>query len=127
MYTWKHPEKGEVVVRCTGKRVEDDNGAVCLKGYHRIISDIERPKFLPDVHLKDVFEYHETENTVFFHTDRALIFGEETHESDFPGCWVEKEITSPLYMQISKDFFKGQGKKGSGDFRAAFEIQVGHV
>ena len=112
-YTWKHPEKGEVVVRCTGKRVEDDDGAVCLKGYHRIISDIERPKFLPDVHLKDVFEYHETENTVFFHTDRTLIFGEETHESDFPGCWVEKEIIHPHFIcKFQKTFSKVRVKNG---------------
>lgn len=40
-YPWIHPEFGEVVVRCSGKRVEDSDGFITLEGYHRIISNIE--------------------------------------------------------------------------------------
>lgn len=40
-YSWIHPEFGEVIVRCSGKRVEDSDGMVTLEGYHRIISNIE--------------------------------------------------------------------------------------
>lgn len=40
-YPWNHPELGEVIVRCSGKRVEDSDGMVTLKGYHRIVSNIE--------------------------------------------------------------------------------------
>lgn len=40
-YPWIHPELGEVIVRCSGIRAEDSDGMVTLKGYHRIVSDIE--------------------------------------------------------------------------------------
>ena len=104
-YTWKHPVFGEVVVRCTGLRTEDENGMICLKGYHRIISNIESPKFLPQVHLQDVFEYNECSGTIFFHTERMLLAGEEQHESGFPRCWVEREIVHPHFWdQFEKAF-----------------------
>lgn len=47
-YTWNHPDKGEVVVRCLGRQVENRNGLICLQGYHRTISDMKKPRFLPD-------------------------------------------------------------------------------
>lgn len=40
-YPWIHPQLGEVMVRCSGKRVEDSDGMITLKGYHRIVSNIE--------------------------------------------------------------------------------------
>lgn len=40
-YPWIHPILGEVTVRCSGKRTEDSDGMITLKGYHRIISTIE--------------------------------------------------------------------------------------
>lgn len=40
-YPWKHPKLGEIIVRCSGKRVEDSDGMITLEGYHRIISNIE--------------------------------------------------------------------------------------
>ncbi len=40
-YPWIHPQLGEVIVRCSGKRVEDSDGMITLKGYHRIVSNIE--------------------------------------------------------------------------------------
>lgn len=40
-YPWIHPELGEVIVRSSGKRVEDSDGMIVLEGYHRIFSNIE--------------------------------------------------------------------------------------
>lgn len=40
-YPWNHPTLGEVIVRCSGKRTEDADGMVTLKGCHRIVSTIE--------------------------------------------------------------------------------------
>lgn len=50
-YAWNHPENGEVMVRCTGIRVEDSDGMICLEGYHRIIDEVEKPEWLPDTFL----------------------------------------------------------------------------
>lgn len=43
-YPWNHPQLGEIVVRCSGKRVDDADGMITLEGYHRIISNIEETK-----------------------------------------------------------------------------------
>ena len=40
-YQWEHPTLGGVMVRCSGKRVEDIDGMIVLEGYHRIISNVE--------------------------------------------------------------------------------------
>lgn len=40
-YPWIHPEFGEVIVRCNGRRVADSDGMIVLEGYHRILSDVE--------------------------------------------------------------------------------------
>ena len=40
-YPWNHPEYGEVMVRCSGRRVEDSDGMITLEGYHRILDNIE--------------------------------------------------------------------------------------
>lgn len=40
-YPWNHPTQGEVIIRCTGRRVEDTDGMITLEGYHRILSNIE--------------------------------------------------------------------------------------
>lgn len=110
-YTWKHPDLGEVVVRCTGMRGDDENGKICLKGYHRIISNIDSPRFLPQVHLQDVFEYNELSQTIFFHTDRTLVAGEEQHESGFPHCWIEKEIVHPHFWEKFEKAFTNVRRK----------------
>lgn len=44
-YLWNHPELGEVEVRCTGIHAEDLDGMICLEGYHRMVSNIERTWF----------------------------------------------------------------------------------
>ena len=110
-YTWKHPAFGEVVVRCTGMRSEDENGMICLKGYHRIISNIDSPRFLPQVHVQDVFEYNELNRTIFFHTERVLVAGEDRHESDFPHCWLEEEVVHPHFQEQFKRAFTNVRRK----------------
>lgn len=44
-YVWVHPELGEIEVYCTGVRIEDMDGMICLEGYHRIVSNIEMTWF----------------------------------------------------------------------------------
>ncbi len=112
-YTWKHPLYGEVLVRCTGIRVEDEEeGWTRLEGYHRIISHIDQPKFLPDTREKDVFEYNELNSSVFFHTNRSLLTGEEKRESDFPQCWIRKGIVHPHFVKEFQDLFFRVRRKG---------------
>ena len=44
-YFWLHPKLGRVRVRCVSVRAKDSNGMITIKGYHRIISDIETTTF----------------------------------------------------------------------------------
>lgn len=39
-YSWHHPEKGDIIVRCSGRCVERDNDVVTFEGFHRVISDL---------------------------------------------------------------------------------------
>lgn len=43
-YPWMHPQLGEVIVRCSGKRLEDSDGKITLTGYHRLVSTIEETR-----------------------------------------------------------------------------------
>lgn len=98
-YTWNHPEKGEVVVRCTGIRVEDSDGMICLEGYHRIVSDVEKPRFLPDATASIMFEYNETKKSIYFHTERELLAGELLKEENFPECWIDSDMVHPYFAE----------------------------
>lgn len=104
-YTWMHPDLGEVVVRCTGIRNGDRDGKICLVGYHRILSGVQQTQFLPDVHKREVFEYNEFNRTIFFHTDRSLLAGDATHETDFPQCWVDQEMIHPHFVEDFRNAF----------------------
>lgn len=97
-YTWEHPKKGEVVVRCTGVRIPDQNGYICLKGYHRIISDIDKKSSLETDSTKIVFEYNETSKTAFFHRGGELVGGGVVKETDFPQCWIDRKIVPTQYI-----------------------------
>lgn len=96
-YTWVHPQDGEVMVRCIGVRVPDEDGMICLKGYHRIISDIEQPKVVADTALKMVFEYNELNHTAFFHVGRNLLVGDNVKEVNFPQSWIDAGIIHPHF------------------------------
>lgn len=39
--TWKHPQLGNVKVRCSGKRVQNTEGMIVAEGYFRVITNIE--------------------------------------------------------------------------------------
>lgn len=104
-YTWNHPELGEVVVRCTGIRVEDSDGMICIEGYHRIVSDVEKPRFLPDATASIMFEYNETKQSIYFHTGRGLLAGEAGKEERFPECWIESEMVHPYFVEEFRTIF----------------------
>lgn len=38
-YPWIHPELGEIVVRSSGRRVEDSDGMIVLEGYHKVVNN----------------------------------------------------------------------------------------
>lgn len=40
-YRWCHPSNGEVSVRSSGIRTNDENGKSILEGYHRILTNVE--------------------------------------------------------------------------------------
>ena len=105
-YPWQHPTRGEVVVRCTGIRTADTDHMICLEGYHRIVSDIERPQFLPSPAKSEVFEFCERKKAAFFHTDRTLLAGEEKHEENFPECWLREKIVHPHFAEKFAALFR---------------------
>ncbi len=104
-YTWKHPVKGDVMVRCMGRRVADSNGMICLEGYHRDLKDVERPDFIP-VDKAIIFEYNENTKEAYFHNDRRMLAGAEEHEENFPNCWIEKGMVHPHFIKQFEAVFK---------------------
>lgn len=97
-YTWKHPVKGEMTVRCMGKRVVDCRDMVWLEGYYRSLNEVEHQDFIP----KDrsiMFEYHGKQHSVYFHTSTEILAEESGHTEDFPRCWIEKGIVHPHFAR----------------------------
>lgn len=105
-YPWEHPTLGEVMVRCTGVRAADRDGLICLEGYHRMISDVERTRFLPETPSGEVFEFNERKGTIYFHTKRELLAGGECHEGKFPQCWLDAGLVHPHFAQRFRSFFQ---------------------
>lgn len=97
-YTWNHPVMGEVFVRCTGTRAEDEQSGVCLEGYHRIISNVNQKSFLHDIPSSEMFEYNEKKSAIYFHTERNLLEGSALRENNFPACWIQQEIVHPHFV-----------------------------
>lgn len=104
-YTWKHPLRGDVMVRCTGVRTADENGRICLKGYHRIVDDVELQPYLPAACDRDIFEYNELNGSIFFHSRRFLLQGEEQQEQHFPQCWIDSGLVHPAFAQAFSEAF----------------------
>ncbi len=109
-YTWNHPEKGEVVVRLLGVRIDDYDGMICLEGYHRTISDMERPRFLSGG-AAEMFEYNERKQSIYFHTGRSLLYGEEKRENSFPDCWIAAEMVHPHFVETFRATFTHVSEK----------------
>ncbi len=96
-YTWKHPQRGDVMVRCTGVRTADEKGRICLQGYHRIVNDVEMLPYIPAACDRDIFEYNELNSSIFFHTRRVLLQGDARQEQDFPRSWIESGLVHPAF------------------------------
>lgn len=105
-YTWNHPSQGEVTVRCLGIRVEDQNGMICLQGYHRIISDMDKPRFLPDADRGEMFEYNERKKSIYFHSGRNLLAGTKEREEDFPESWIRRDMVHPHFAEEFREIFR---------------------
>ena len=110
-YTWNHPERGEVTVRCVAIRTQDRDGKVCLEGYHRIISDLEMSDFLPEGRQCERFEYNESRHTIYFHSKRRLIAEDAIKERDFPNSWIRKQIVHPHFSEEFKSIFQNVQRK----------------
>ena len=95
-YTWNHPDRGEVPVRCVGSLSRSENCVYTLSGYHRIIDDMTQPRFL-DKQLFEIFEYNEQRHSIYFHSSRTLIAGTNEKETDFPKCWIDQGIVHPYF------------------------------
>lgn len=103
-YTWNHPVKGEVTVRCLGSRVEDMGDMICLKGYHREINEVDMPKFLPDA-KSIIFEYNENRHSIYFHNSRAPLAGAGEKEERFPECWLDAGMVHPHFTARFREIF----------------------
>ena len=105
-YPWIHPTLGEVIVRCIGVRGEDTDGLICLEGYHRIVSGMERAVSLPGEAAGDSFEFNRSKSTIYFHTRRMLVEGSQLRQENFPQCWVEEGIVHPHFAQRFIELFE---------------------
>lgn len=110
-YTWNHPKRGAVTVRCAAVRRPAHGKKICLEGYHRIISDLEIPDFLPNNRLSEQFEYNEKKQAIYFHTKRRLIAGDAIREQGFPDCWIREQIVHPHFAAEFKGIFKNVQEK----------------
>lgn len=110
-YTWNHPEKGEVMVRSLGLRAADSEGCIYLEGYQRVLSGMERPRFLPDGTSSEMFEYNERKGSIYFHTGRQILAGEADREDDFPECWIRSGIVHPHFAEEFRALFVHLEKK----------------
>lgn len=41
LYPWNHPRRGQIFVRCGGRRVPTDDGIIHLMGYHQDITELQ--------------------------------------------------------------------------------------
>lgn len=105
-YSWEHPTRGGVMVRCIGIRTKDSDGMICLEGYHRIISEMDQTKVVPDTTTGEVFEFNERKGTIYFHTKRELLAGDAAHERNFPQCWLDKKMVHPHFAQRFRALFQ---------------------
>lgn len=107
-YTWNHPERGEITARCTSVRIKDKDGMICLEGYHRNVSGVVCPDFLPGGLQNERFEYNEKKHTIYFHTKRKMLAGDEIREKGFPKCWIDRKIVHPHFAEIFQSMFENR-------------------
>lgn len=78
-----------------------ETSTISLSGCPRI----DHPQPLPEIYIRDVFEYNESRQAIVFHTERELIDGEDIHQSDFPSCWITSGIVHPHFAQEIRSAF----------------------
>lgn len=107
-YTWKHPQRGEVVVRCVGAMSGNQNGEITLEGYHRVIDDMEQTQYLSRNYENEIFEFHEMRSMIYFHSARNLIFGgEKRRKKDFRSHgFAEESYIRILWKNSEKCFIR---------------------
>lgn len=109
-YTWNHPEKGEVSIRCLGVRVQDNHRMICLEGYHREINEVDRPHILPE-EKAITFEYNERKKSIYFHNDRRMLAGNKEREENFPECWIDSDMVHPHFVKKFVSIFENIQEK----------------
>lgn len=108
-YCWRHPDKGDVVWHCTGIRMADDNGTICLEGSSQSILGIETQQ--PDQYAHEVFEFNMDRKTILFHTGHTLLTEDAYQEKDFPEGWIKRRIVHPQFAERFRNLF---GQNGEG-------------
>lgn len=109
-YTWNHPTRGEVPVRCVGVLEKQEQGVYTLRGYHRINGDMVKKSFLK-YPGQEMFEYNEKKQTIYYHTDRFLIKGEQKKENNFPVCWLEQGMVHPYFAESFRELLTSVKEK----------------
>lgn len=110
-YTWNHPDRGEVMVRCVGSMTGNKNGEITLEGYHRVVDDMEQTQYVSRNFENEIFEFHEHRNMIYFHSDRSLIWGEEKKEEAFPESWIRRGIVHPYFVDEFRKLFEKVDQK----------------
>lgn len=103
-YTWNHPSRGQIPVRCVGCLDHQADGVYVLNGYHRIVEDMRQRRAVEHLE-KEVFEYNERKQSVYFHTGRKIIAGEAEREEAFPEEWIRQGIVHPYFVEEFRDLF----------------------
>ncbi|MGI5962403.1 MAG: GGDEF domain-containing protein [Lawsonibacter sp.] len=60
---------------------------------------------MPEIYLRDVFEYNGVNQSIFFHSHRDLILGDETRQDNFPKCWIDSELVHPHFASAFEKAF----------------------
>lgn len=137
-YTWHHPVKGEVIVRCVGVRMENKGNMISLQGYHRNINDIYRPRPIGYVQSDVLFEYNEKRHSAFFHNGQEFLYQESEKEADFPEGFIKRGMVHPDFIDAFRSMFSGVDSqddvvqkdimlKGSGGTYQKFQVQTRHL
>lgn len=105
-YTGNLPFSGETTFQSIGVRANKVDGMIYLEGYTRAINNLERSNILPYEANRDEFEYDEKKKSIYFHTTRELIAGDQEKERNFPECWIENEIVHPHYAEKFRNIFQ---------------------
>lgn len=113
-YPWKHPDFGDIIVRCSGKLISIKNGVITIKGYHQNINDLHQMKVVLSKTENEIFEWYQDSNTAYVHTNYSQLYKDESNIENFPQAWVDngtvKEFFKDIYLETF-DRIKNGSKK----------------